>query len=542
VTDASPSAPATALDTELRLLPQQLNLGRAELLTDALTLPFTDIESRLSHYALSSSPDESRRLARSMKSYLGRLNANPHIPLKFRLKVLNRFEQELDLFDAEMTAAVLNAHKIGVLLVQQAARSDSSYYPMLVDMIANAVELAVKLLLMNMARYIAPSVIVTRQFFDLARLGLDVAAAMGERAPSKTARLNKALCNHEMLRKIDLFAHPHTAQQQIWRELQCHVGALTPRFCRSGDSGDNNAHHFYMLINLNRPNDPGRIMRRLPNQIVWDAIVIPLDPLLERLARAIRSVETVLNDPKAQKQTLHTEQALATTLTGGRAILASLKEEKRNHARGQHGEGGVEIDFKLPDAIVRAFSNRQPLDENGEAFDAQRAWSMIDIGPHGACVERIHSDPLDPLPDSLVGLRWRFDRQRLKTRFVPWKEGMDQEQPDAPALGFIRWAKIVKPGEQRIGITFLEPGYQLAKAVVSAGNKRLDDKRTWPVLVRRQQEQSLVIFPDTGVYKQMTFILLMDGQHSHYKITDIPHAGQNYSCCAITRARTSNTA
>jgi len=38
------------LDTDLRLHPQKLELGKAELLTDALTLPFTDIEKRLSQY------------------------------------------------------------------------------------------------------------------------------------------------------------------------------------------------------------------------------------------------------------------------------------------------------------------------------------------------------------------------------------------------------------------------------------------------------------------------------------------------------------
>jgi len=46
------------LDTDLRLHPQKLELGKAELLTDALTLPFTDIEKRLSQYISGSSKDE----------------------------------------------------------------------------------------------------------------------------------------------------------------------------------------------------------------------------------------------------------------------------------------------------------------------------------------------------------------------------------------------------------------------------------------------------------------------------------------------------
>jgi len=95
------------LDTDLRLHPQKLELGKAELLTDALTLPFTDIEKRLSQYVSGSSKDEKILLQKSIKSYLAKLNSNPLIPLHYRLKVLGRFERELELFDAEMTAAVL---------------------------------------------------------------------------------------------------------------------------------------------------------------------------------------------------------------------------------------------------------------------------------------------------------------------------------------------------------------------------------------------------------------------------------------------------
>ena len=38
------------LDTDLRLHPQRLELGKAELLTDALRLPFVDIDKQLTRY------------------------------------------------------------------------------------------------------------------------------------------------------------------------------------------------------------------------------------------------------------------------------------------------------------------------------------------------------------------------------------------------------------------------------------------------------------------------------------------------------------
>ena len=187
------------LDTDLRLHPQQLELGTAELLTDALLLPYGNIEKQLKQFAISASENEAEQLRKSMKNFLGRLNANPHIPLSFRMKVLNNFERELELFDGEMTTAVLNAHKIGVDLVQKAARDEPSYYKFLVDMISNAIELAVKLLLMSLEHYRAPAVITTRQLFELARLGLSVAGALDNKLQDKKHRLYKVICNYELL-------------------------------------------------------------------------------------------------------------------------------------------------------------------------------------------------------------------------------------------------------------------------------------------------------------------------------------------------------
>jgi len=533
------------LDTALRLHPQQLSLGKAELLTDALVLPFTDIESRLGHYALSSSDEEMKRLAKRMKNYLGRLNANPHIPLKFRLNVLTRFEQELDLFDAEMTAAVLNAHKIGVALVQEAARNDASYYATLVDMIANAIELAVKLLLMNMKQYRATSVIVTRQFFDLARLGLDVSAALGDTAPSKISRLYKALCNHEMLRKADLFGHMRARQQQIWQELQCHISTLTPRLHHRGDVPANTNNGCFMLINLNRPNDAGRIIHHMPNPLEYDCIAISLDKLTERLNKAIDSVEAVLLDGRLQKKALHTEQALENTLVGGKAILAALRDEKRSGARTLHAEARVQIHFDLPKAMIKAFTptaSAPPSAHKPAPCDQEKSWNLIDFNQSGICLERMHAESLPELPGHLVGLDWTFGENNLHRLFISWREGMDKKHPPAPALGLIRWSKILKAGEQRIGIEFFGPDFKLAKAIIAGGDQNMENKRTWPVLIQAGESSHAIIFPETRVYKHMTFMVLQRNQHAYFKIASITDAGLNYTQCDMTRARTSGKA
>lgn len=121
------------LERDLRLLPHTLELGKVELLTDSLKLPFNKIEQRLETYSQIPNPREAESIKQEIKAYLKRLNANPLIPLKFRLKVLECIESHLPLFDDSIMSSVLNSHKLAIEMVQGAAREKKAYYPMLLD-------------------------------------------------------------------------------------------------------------------------------------------------------------------------------------------------------------------------------------------------------------------------------------------------------------------------------------------------------------------------------------------------------------------------
>ncbi len=565
MTDSQGSSPPLAaslqLDTDLRLHPRRLNLGRAELLSDALTLPFTDIDSRLGHYVLGATTDEKRQLRRSMKNYLGRLNANPHIPLKFRLKVLNRFEQELDLFDADMTAAVLNAHKIGVALVQEAARLDQKYFPHLVDMISHAIELAIKLLRIDLEHYRPPAIIVTRQFFELAKLGLEISTQLDPAHADKTARLQQAICKHEFLRRLDFFKHDQARQQMIWHELQYHIKAIQACFYRQGQDMPHD-NRISLLINLNRPHENGQVIQQTnQQQAAFDCIAMPLDAFIARLGKGIRSVKQVLGDQQQQHKALHTEDALNSTMIGGTAILLALKSEKRHQARQSQNNIKVQLLEDLCSSMIKAFST--PQDKNTDAGnDVGATWTVVDITADGMCLERMHSttqraqpgEQLSREPDrqsggkigeqlgKMVGLHWRF--AAIDDSNTPPSA---QQSKIIPArLGFIRWVKEHKSGEQRIGIAFFQPrpaqqrqAFILAKAIVLGGNKDLQEKRTWPILIKPHKSSHIAIFPDRNIYKNMSFMVLQDDQHNqHFKVQQIMIAGANYTRCEIIPAKT----
>jgi len=508
------------LDTDLRLHAQKLDLGKAELLTDALTLPFTDIENRLKQYIVGASAAETEFLRKSMKNYLARLNSNPLIPLHFRLKVLNRFEEELELFDAEMTAAVLNAHKIGVEMVQKAARSQPSYYQVLVDMVASAIELAVRLLRHALEQYMSPSVLATRQVFELAKLGLSVVPALKQDSEKEKLRLFKAISNHEILRSLDFYGKSKEKQKMVWMELQHHVGILRPRLCRKDDKAPEFEEQTLLVTSLARPNDAAKVMDKLPNPLLNDCIVIPLDEYVDRLIVAINRVERVLQSPDLQKNDLHTEQSLWTTIIGGNAMLDGMRNKERQAQRRDTTGTRVILNWDIGKSFheYNATLVMSEYEYAPSEATSSKAWSITNLSNQGVGLERVEGEPLPMGVGSMVGISW-----------IPHR--------GEPMLGFVRWIKQPKSGEQRMGIEFFSETYRLVRGALVGGSEEGTRMRSWPLLIKPGKEFHFVLFPDPKVYRNMAFVISADGKSAHLKVKEIIHSGQNYSLCKVIRAQ-----
>jgi len=543
VTDQQrPSAPLQ-LDVDLRLHPQLQELGRAALLTDALLLPFTDIEKRLAALAFGGSDEEVAQLCRSMKSYLGRLNANPHIPLKFRLEVLNRFEQELDLFDGEMTASVLNAHKIAILMVQEKAKTASSFYPVLVEMIANAIELSVKLLLLSLNSYRAQTIMATRQFFDLARLGLDVATVTDGHRCDGIQRLHQAICKHELLRRIDFFALPPSLQQRVWQELQCHIKLLHPCYYRQETALPESLQQEALVSNLNRPNNAAQFCLTPQQSMAFDAIIIPVHTFHERLQKASHHARTILQQPHNQSKNLHTEHELENTLLGTTTILRALSTKQRSEDRLVRNDIHIALEHIATAGIAKAFE-KEPTESNeptdyaiirfGESGKKKQAhpWHIVNMHNNGICLECVSPGVGALVSGSLVGLDWLVPDDVETAPFagdaIPaWKK-----------LGIIRWVKNSKPGEQSVGIEFLPGDYRLASGMMPGGNKQTEAERTWPVLIRQHQGKRTMLLPETGIFRQTSLVIALGDKQAVFKVNQVMHVGNNYTECQIILANT----
>jgi len=509
------------LDTDLRLHPSRLELGKAELLTDALTLPFMDIEKRLAQYIVGASPAEADSLRKNMKNYLARLNSNPMIPLHFRLKVLNRFERELQLFDGEMTAAVLNAHKIGVDLVQKAARSQPAYYRVLVEMVTNAIDLAVSLLRISMENYQAPAVIATRQVMDLSRLGLSVSPMLKSDALVERDRLYKSVSNFELLRTLDFYGKSRADQKMTWEELQNHTGTLRPQFCRKDDKPPVIVDNSLLVTNMSKPNEPAKVLMKLPDPLEYDCIVIPMDQFVDRLITAINRVEGILNSQEMQRNDLITEKSLYTTITGGNALLNALRMQDRNTGRKNLQGLRVIFEWDLAKAFVEAHSALVMSDYEYAPSQAasQSAWTVSDMSQFGTGLERISDAKLSLGVGAMVGMSW-----------IP--------HHGEPMLGFVRWIKEPKHGEQKMGIEFMHDQFRLVKgALIGGGGDELTEKRSWPILIKTEKKANVAFFPDARVFRNMAFAISFQGQNIHLKIDKVMKSGPNFTICHVVKAK-----
>lgn len=515
-----------ALQSSLRLHPKRIELGKAEMLTDALLQPFDDLERRLNTY-ISGSAD-TVVLRKEMHAYLSRLNANRMIPLHFRLKVLKRFEEQLDLFNAEMTASVLNAHKICIDMVQKEALKESSYYQILVNMISDSIELAGRLMRHALSDYEAPAVITVRQVFDLMRLGMLILPELPESAQSERQRLYLAIARYELLRNLDFFSLTKTQQGMVMEEIGHHIGALRPFYlAKNGIKGNEIKGYSLMATCLSRPHDTAQVLPFPPNNTASDFILVPMDDFIDKLVLSIDRAEKVLKNLLLQSKDMQIEDALHATVVGGNAILDALRNRSRVSERVEYGNAKVVVGWSLRQAIQEIQSQlateetamKQAVDmENHTARHGAESWTVKNISKHGMAVERMSADPLKLGVGALLGLHW-------------------QVYQGEPRLGFIRWIRYPKSGEQQMGIAFYLRPYVPVEAVMLAVGDTTQHK-SWMVLLTFEEDgEHTVLFPDTAVFKGM--VISFDDQRypGYFKVIKVADSGLNYSICTVRLAK-----
>jgi len=179
----------------------------------------------------------------------------------------------------------------------------------------------------------------------------------------------------------------------------------------------------------------------------------------------------------------------------------------------------VILEWNLAKSFVEAKSALVMSEyEYAPSSDSEGAWTVHNLSNSGAGLERLSYSSLDLGVGAMIGLSW-----------IP--------HHGEPMLGFIRWIKEPKPGEQRMGIQFFSEKFQLVKAGVMGGGDELTEKRTWPVLIKPTPKANIAIFPDARIYKNMTFAVGYEGKTIHMKVEKIVQSGNNFTICHVLKPK-----
>jgi len=501
------------LEKDLRLLPKKMELGKLELLTNSIKLPFDEIQKQLESFGRHPTSRLRDELRREIKRYLGRLNANPLFPLSFRLKVLESFEKHTELFDVELSAQILNAYKIGIQLVQKQALKSPEYWPVLIRLVAKTMELAEVLLFETLRIHHTQHIIALRQSMDLMRLGLLVAQNEGENATHDIQRLHRAVAAHELLRCMDMHAHSDEEQQLIRKELLHFCDRVKPVLYSGGEDMPSEL-DVYLITATHEPHHLPYKTMKLPEKAGKDVILMPLGTFLEGIKHEIKVAKAASKLPEDERADVISDARMHEVMHGAVHIPRTLQRIKRGHQREIIKGVRVLVDLDIQSAFASFTDSGLCL--GGDMLNpAERrgAWSVRNVSDTGMHVEGLIEEPLPVEVGQLVGLRWI--EQRLGVN-----------------IGFVKWFREEKPGDQHMGIKFLNSSLKPTRGAVL--QSRVLQFPTSMSFLHNPAFPKEVLVPLAGLEVGDRLRYQFDGDEIQCHVAMVIRPGPNFSYCCIS--------
>jgi len=497
-------------------------IGQFSALTDAIILLFQDIETRLAKYLTSYDEDEKEELHRDMKRFLGRINANHLIPLKFRLRVLQSFSREAEFLDADLTYAILNAYKVAILHILDAAHEKPVYHLPLAKLCGDAITLAVRVTRLQLRLYREPSIQVTRHVHELTRLGLGALGKIDETSQASKFKesINHNLAWYELLSMANFFALTLEGQDILYDSLEPYISKVVPFYCPRRQSALSTQGHVYLVheVGTGRP-VPEWSDKGVQPIHEWDRVILDISQLVPILRSQLQEAQAHMNDIEKQKRELRTEHELHMTLAVAKHLLTCLldkpRKEERAPAKGQwtHVIGNMKRALTMPHKPSFRLS---PL-HLAEEEEQRNTWNLTDMSKTGMSVE---TDELKYLPDVTNVIR------------MVWPE--NDEEAGRPFWAQVMWRRqAAKGGPMRMGLQFLPPQITCWRRQPYGGNVEAGDRGNYFVLGAKlaKRKEFLIWTHDKNIQAGSTFELEMNSQWRPCRVLRIIQVGANHVVC-----------
>jgi len=499
-------------------------VGALEALTDAIVVLFQNIDKQLTRYLVTFDQEEKADLHKSMQRFLGRINSNPLIPLSFRLKVLQTFSKEISFLDAQLTQAILNAYKVAILLVRDAAEDRTEYLLVLARLCGESITLAMRVTRLNFENYVEPSIQITRQVHELTRLGLAaLEAAQGGEARGRKFRMiiHDGLAWYEIMRISNFYGLTPQGQNIVYTSLKPYIKHITSEYCPRSETVSSQAKHVYLVSSVGGRQNRPQWMTALAATANTDRVILDITSLLPVLKRQLNDVEEHLKNRKKQREHIRTEKELHMTHTVTKHLMTALHKVKRKHSREVISKGSVtlvgnfHVGIKLPNDSTRI--PILPVSHKGEETLASN-WRAFNISPGGIALQ---TDEVANMPDvsALVRMVWTNDKNN-----------------DKPQWGEVRWRRHLAVGKRRhLGVRFLPRNLATWRVQVVGGE---GDKQHMVLGMPLKKDGRLVVWSN-NTQLSVGSIMLIEISRQLYtcKVMGVVQRGENFVTCHLRASR-----
>lgn len=427
-----------------------------------------------------------------MKDYLKKMNEVEKLPLHFRIRVMDLFQQHYaSYFDSDYVDLALESYHIATqLIVPHLQELNQQFHMALLEVSIASLTLSIRDLRQRFKKHRAVCKKNLTIIYALTDQIFQVITHLEAENKERIEVFKTCLCWHEFFLRMDFFSKDEDEQDQVIAVLARYIDQVHVSFYESGEmlpqQLDSDVHKLYLQVFPAYPELlPQLAMKFEKQETQIDVIILDLTKFFDCICIATMD--------KGSETTIQ---------RGCELIRRTLLSRMRKDVRRGSSDSDVILDVSISKAFIHKLFSEVKHVHTEELPDT---WSVIDYSRSGVSLKSTtHTKRLEKLTiGHLVGLRW-----------IGGLKDMGYQ------LGFVRWYKHTDT-EDMIGIEFFKRAYYMKPAL------RKNNKRT--IMLQEKKDSHVVWLPHANVVVGDKLSLQQRDGMKKVQIKEVLSAGDNYS-------------
>jgi len=500
------------LQQDIRIVSKQADNEKHNAIIDILRIQFVDLYKKLDNLTYASTDEERKDISKEIRAWINSLNEAPLIPLSFRLKTLKQIESYLEVLSKDMSGLILRAYKVGIVHIKDKARHDPELYSEIVHVTATALQLAIHQLVDYAMHHYSPTPIEVHHSLDVAKLGLLVARSAPKTCKNEAIRLKCIVAEHELLRRIDMFAHTSDEKQIIVENLHRYAMFIDSLYVRKGKHIPYKKKGMYLITYLNKPHLKPHRTTNLPKFAADDLIVMYVQGMGKAAMtdlEKVREAELMASRNGSLNLETELEKSKVVCLAVMNAFKVQKIEKRQNVAKNK-----VSIGILL---------GIDASNDNISEKKLKKGWVLHNLSSRGAMLQC-------PIKEGIA-----IPVRSVLTFYWP-KEG------EHPRYAIVKWVQATLQGYQRLGVEFIQGTVKPATLHFINVQSAIMNKRDWPALLIKSSQGAWQVWMQTKEHHHTPLTVSIETPSSAdndiCRIYPMQEYGYNFSVFRITEVLT----